>query len=245
MIYFKRTTDAESFQIDWSDALVDDDTISTSSWVLPAELTNEAESISDCETEVTIIVSGGVDGETYEMVNTIVSEAGMNLSRRIYLTVLDELLLKGVNSFASYPELLSVAALNQSLVQVLLETDSQSQQGALQQAWRNINMMPIEVVDTLYNPYYTIDSLDEAALDLLDPNVYMQLKWAQIVEADCLLGGEPLEDRRQSGMLSDTTGESGHFLRPARPVELPIYRKTARLLSGILNYSSARVVRAS
>lgn len=235
MIYFKRTTDVTGYSIDWSDWLSsDDDYIETSVWNAPVGLIIE-DSTED-EGITTATISGGVDGETYEILNVVTSTSNFSSTRRIFVSVSDSLLIRGTNSFASYSSLLRTAALDSMSASTLLIASQEAQQGALQQAWRNIALMSIDIEADSYQ-YTNVEDLDAATLDTLTTNQMAQLERAQVIEADCILGGSPIEDRRKAGMLSDTTGESGHFLRPARPVELPIYRKTAYALTGILSYS--------
>ena len=56
------------YQFDWTDWL-DTDTITASTWIVPTGITNEGESFSADST--LIWLSGGVTGETYEVVNRI------------------------------------------------------------------------------------------------------------------------------------------------------------------------------
>ena len=56
------------YEFDWS-AWLGTDTITASAWIVPSGITNEGESFSD--TATLIWLSGGVTGETYEVVNRI------------------------------------------------------------------------------------------------------------------------------------------------------------------------------
>lgn len=72
------------YQIDWSDWL-DDDTISTSTWTVPAGITEE--SSSNTTTTSTIWLSGGTAGQTYTLVNKIITASGRTDERSITINV--------------------------------------------------------------------------------------------------------------------------------------------------------------
>jgi hypothetical protein len=58
------------YRIDWSDWLLEnEETISASQWIIPSDLTSEAEAFSD--TAATIKISGGTEGEKYTLTNRI------------------------------------------------------------------------------------------------------------------------------------------------------------------------------
>jgi hypothetical protein len=72
------------YQIDWSSWL-DSDTISTSDWTVPSGLTED--SASNTTTTATIWLSGGTEGETYTVINEIVTAGGRTDNRSIYIRV--------------------------------------------------------------------------------------------------------------------------------------------------------------
>lgn len=59
---------------------------------------------------------------------------------------------------------------------------------------------------------------------------------AQLIEANFLLSGLTPEKQRLSGLLSHSAGESAHFYRTTKPLELPVCRATALALKGIISY---------
>lgn len=67
---FKAPTEVLDFQQNWA-AELDADTISTSTWVIDSGITKDSDSKTD--TTATIIISGGTEGKTYKVVNTIVT----------------------------------------------------------------------------------------------------------------------------------------------------------------------------
>lgn len=59
---------------------------------------------------------------------------------------------------------------------------------------------------------------------------------AQVIEANFLLSGNTVEKQRYSGLMSHSAGESAHFYRAGRPLELPVCRAAANALKGIITY---------
>lgn len=57
------------------------------------------------------------------------------------------------------------------------------------------------------------------------------LKVAQVIEADTVLGLETSEDKRASGVLSDTVGETSQMFRTGKPMSAVICKRAMRRLS--------------
>ena len=72
------------YQIDWSDWL-DDDTISSSAWTVPAGITKDSD--SNTTTATTIWISGGTAGAGYNIINRIVTAGGRTDDRTIRIIV--------------------------------------------------------------------------------------------------------------------------------------------------------------
>ena len=62
------------YYVDWSPWLPEGDTITGSLWILPDDLISELEGVYD--TSTLIWMSGGVIGQTYELVNRITTVGG-------------------------------------------------------------------------------------------------------------------------------------------------------------------------
>lgn len=75
------------YSVDWEDWL-NDDTISASTWTVASGITKDSDSFSD--TVATAWMSGGTSGQTYALVNRIVTAAGRTDERTIYITVRDK-----------------------------------------------------------------------------------------------------------------------------------------------------------
>jgi hypothetical protein len=72
------------YTIDWSDWL-GADTISTSAWTVPTGITEDSD--SNTTTTTTVWLSGGTAGTRYSVVNSIVTAAGREEDRTIYVTI--------------------------------------------------------------------------------------------------------------------------------------------------------------
>ena len=72
------------YQINWASWL-GVDTISTSTWTLPTGITKASDTRTT--TTTTIWLSGGTDGSSYNLVNTIVTAGGRTEERTITIVV--------------------------------------------------------------------------------------------------------------------------------------------------------------
>lgn len=70
-----------------------------------------------------------------------------------------------------------------------------------------------------------VSTLTLAEFDALPEPFKRALGRAQIAEANVLLGGDPVGDKRQSGIISETVGESSAFFQSKPYLNLPISRQ--------------------
>jgi hypothetical protein len=84
--YFKPAFAISDYPIDWSDWL-GTDTILTSVWVLPDDLTLVASSITNANKATVARISGGVDGCQYTVKNQITTAIGLADERQITLVM--------------------------------------------------------------------------------------------------------------------------------------------------------------
>lgn len=160
----------------------------------------------------------------------------------------DNLLVVGENSFASYQELI-VESFNMTDLATFKGASKEEQIAALITAYYNAGSMSV----SFFNHRHLIDPLSIMPADMakigstrsltadqiskLKPEVVKQLVRCQLAEADSLLGGNPIERQRILGLLSHAAGESTHFYRTSKPLELPISKRAAVELRGIINYA--------
>lgn len=74
------------YQVDWTDWL-GSDTITTSTWTVPAGIINDSD--SKTTTTTTIWLSGGTAGTSYSLVNHIVTTAGREDDRTIIIQLIE------------------------------------------------------------------------------------------------------------------------------------------------------------
>jgi hypothetical protein len=84
--YIKDPDAVLDYGFDWSDWLAVGETIKTSTWTVPTGITKDSSANSTTATSVWI--SGGTAGQTYEIVNRIITSAGRTEDRTISLLVL-------------------------------------------------------------------------------------------------------------------------------------------------------------
>ena len=80
----KDPDDVDSFGIDWATRL-DGDTIASSTWTVPDGLTQD--SSSNTTTTTTVWLSGGTDGDDYEVLNRITTTGGRTIDQTVKLRV--------------------------------------------------------------------------------------------------------------------------------------------------------------
>jgi len=73
------------YGFDWSDWLDTDDTVSTSTWNVPAGITKDSD--TKTTTTTTIWLSAGTVGRTYKITNRMVTANGRTVERSFYVKV--------------------------------------------------------------------------------------------------------------------------------------------------------------
>jgi len=86
--YIKDPQSVLDYGFDWSDWLDTGDTVSTSTWTVPADspgITEDSDSKTD--TTTTIWLSGGIVGVKYKITNHVVTADGRTVERSFYVKV--------------------------------------------------------------------------------------------------------------------------------------------------------------
>lgn len=83
--YIKDPQSVLDYGFDWSDWLDTDDVVSTSTWTVPAGITEDSDAKTD--TTTTIWLSGGTVGSKYRITNRIVTDDGRTEDRSFYVKV--------------------------------------------------------------------------------------------------------------------------------------------------------------
>lgn len=94
-------------------------------------------------------------------------------------------------------------------------------------------------VDTIRNNllFYGLDSLTQEQYLKLPERFRNALKLAQVAEADMLLGGDDLLQKRQAGIVEDSTGESTQRFRTGKVLTQSVCSRAMRYLSPYISYS--------
>jgi hypothetical protein len=82
----KDPNEVKDYEIDWSD-LLDTDTISTTTWLMPTGVTKNSD--TNTTTTTTIWLSSGTAGTTYSLTNRITTAGGRTYDRTVKLKVKD------------------------------------------------------------------------------------------------------------------------------------------------------------
>ena len=75
------------YTIDWTDWLIDSDTIIASTWTVPVGITKNSDAISENESLTTIWLSNGIVGTNYSLVNHITTSEGRQDDRTIIIRI--------------------------------------------------------------------------------------------------------------------------------------------------------------
>lgn len=175
----------------------------------------------------------------------------------VYLIEKSIILTRMQNSFVTYPEALMV---RRDLV-TLDGWDSASQAdrvAALTFAHSNLCQMTYRFREGANqsrlgwepgNPFglwtyvYDIQLADEAEWNQYTREFKTALQRAQLAEADVLLKGDPVGEKRRAGIISETIGESSMFFRQVPEVRLAVSREALTHLKGYV-FRESRIARA-
>lgn len=160
------------------------------------------------------------------------------------------------NSFGTWPDLTMTSRYMVNILPFNMATEDE-QKAALIQAYHNIGDVHVDfcpphrraryypqnrmwddtgIFESDLDRIYSTRMLKTETWAKLRPDQKEKLVRAQIIEANFLLSGLTPEKQRLSGLLSHSAGESAHFYRTTKPLELPVCRATALALKGIISY---------
>jgi hypothetical protein len=171
-------------------------------------------------------------------------------------------LVVGVNSFMTYA-MAEFVALGLPNIDNWNAADERSRMAALMDARSHIvqlSFTPLNsnvnwgqdslnfIPEGTYPTDYVGDSnmfLFSGNLDLLRPNQFASLptrfvdalRRAQLVEADFILSGGSIEQKRRDGLIQDNIGESRQMFRQSSPLQLPVCRRALDYLSYFVTFA--------
>lgn len=176
-----------------------------------------------------------------EIVLSCTTIAGEVEVREAFLIVSGAPLTVAVNSFQTLTE----ATLTRTGFAKLDGWDRATKAGrsaAMIEAYRRILRVSLQlrqVPDTYnriawYGRRVPLSRLSADDFNALPDNFKTAIKRAQIVEADVLLGGDKIGDKRRDGIVSETIGEASMFLNSKPYLNLPISRQAYEELKSFI-----------
>lgn len=149
-----------------------------------------------------------------------------------YLIEAPEVLAPGVNSALTYGSAMLAAAGLAEIDDFMIASRPQ-RVTALQNAYTDLCSLRFAV-----GFYDTLDlrRLSPDQFNALPAHFVRQLGIAQVLEANEALNPISVHKKRQSGLMSETIGESSMMFRPERVLNVNITKRSMRLLSGFLSW---------
>jgi hypothetical protein len=174
---------------------------------------------------------------------TVVSPLGQFKLTSDYLLEAEQMFVIPTNSFMTYETALVVARQVTPLNGWDVATP-ETRKFALFRAFDQMKAF-------IYTMRYVDGTEEELAVDELESATFLELKTsqitdfrkAQLIQADYILGGSPIEKDIQDGLQSSTIGEISQFYRPRPTLNLALCRSALGYVGKYINWSM-RVGRA-
>lgn len=188
---------------------------------------------------------------------TLNTAKGPFQSEQFYTIAKASVLAIGQNSFMTFTQAL---VLRDSFGLALAGWDSaapRDQKAALETAWTKIGRMAFKVTPkdpTVYAGFEDEDGygysyliadvrlMSAGEFASLDQRFVEALRRAQLLEADNMLSGDQIEQRRIDGILSETIGESSMMFNSRPALQRPLSREAYRELAAFV-YRSVAIAR--
>lgn len=165
-----------------------------------------------------------------------------------YVIEASEVLIVGGNSFQTYAQSL-LTALEISDIPGWNDASEQDRITALMDARLHINQLNFGLLTDYFDqsniaPFGDMRFLN-GTLELIDPAQYValperlkkKLRLAQVVEADAILGGDPIKEQREAGLMSSSIGEVSQMYRSGKPLMLPVCKRALSYLSYYITFA--------
>ncbi|HHF3053204.1 TPA: hypothetical protein ACPJ1H_004021 [Vibrio alginolyticus] len=191
-------------------------------------------------------ISNGQNTEVRLLKITLVAQES-EVSIREYFTLENEqTVTPAENSFVTYLEALRLMPEFPQFVAFNTATE-QERKAALIAAYRNIGNIEFAkgaLIDNEGSPmltdsgdsFWTTLQITPELYDVLDKSVKQNLEFAQMVEAEYILGGDGTEDLRSKGVLSYSVGEVKQFFRTSKPLELSVSKHALKYIGRYVQY---------
>ena len=156
---------------------------------------------------------------------TMVTALGIVTSTSRYVVEAANTLVVGETSFQTYNQAL-LTSLDMVGIDIWSGSTDRQKKAAMIEAYVNITKLN-----------FNIGNISEVDLTLIDSDLLAAIAKAQIAEADFMMGGATVEDKRRTGLMSETVGESSNMFRPGKPLVLAVSEKALRYLTGYITWS--------
>ena len=195
-------------------------------------------------------ITNGKQTEVRLLRVTIVTADNEFTNNDYFMLANTQSVVPGENSFLTYLEALRLMPEFPQFVAFTSATE-QERKNALIAAYRNIgniellrgsmvendaNETPLLTEDKSV-PLWTTLQLTPALYAKLHDSIKRNLGFAQIVEAEYLLGGDGNEDLRSKGVMSYSVGEVKQFFRTSKPIELSVSKHALRYIGRYVQYN--------
>ena len=155
-----------------------------------------------------------------------------------YIIAATHVLFVGRNSYQTFEQAILTAMDMPPLNGWRVSTEAQ-QVGAMIEAHHRLGLLDYAVTfddsqSRLGGSIYVddINGLTEAEFMNLPERFVVAIRRAQLAEADVILGGDPVGERRRDGLMVETIGESKNMFRHGKPLEFPVSNRALRYLTG-------------
>lgn len=103
--------------------------------------------------------------------------------------------------------------------------------------WRAFDEIDDTIPCHLADGAFKLNELTSEDWNALPTHFKLALARAQIREANQAIGGDPIADLRESGLMSKTVGESSEMYRQGKPLQAPLAMRAGKEISGYIDRS--------
>lgn len=183
---------------------------------------------------------------------TLETSSGSVVKTHRYVVESNRVVVPGETSFMTFDEALLESHYMLD-VDTWLAASEKDQRSSLIQAHQNLLKLRYTLKNSerdsqeylnlgLAHDPFSVHSVDLNKMSLTEVKeaslrLFKALCKAQIAEADYILGGETIDDKRKIGILSESVGESSNMFRTGKPLQLAVGNKALGHLSGFIDWS--------
>lgn len=218
------------------------------------EITSGELTPSDGDTQAVIsvesahtVITNGESTEVRALKVTVEWAEGYSTNTEYFVLEKSQTVVPAVNSFVTYLESLRLMPEFPQFT-ALTATDEQTRKSALIAAYRNIGLIEFSKGSFIDTDEVAFSDINGDALTTtldLTPELYAKLHstvkrnlmFAQMAEAEFLLGGDGTETLRAQGVMSYSVGEVKQFFRTSKPLELAVSKHALRYIGRYVQYN--------